>query len=159
MLDSKEMAQQAKTLARTYYERDQLNCAESVLRALMEVFKGQCPPELLKLSSGFGRGMGAGCACGALVGSVMAVGALFGRTEPTGRCPKETGVLSKAVHDAFREHFGATCCRILHRGLPFGTPEQKASCATRTAEAAEQAAMILAQALNARETLPSDTNR
>ena len=40
-----------------------------------------------------------------------------------------------------------------------GTPEQKASCATRTAEAAEQAAMILAQALNARETLPSDTNR
>lgn len=159
MINCKEVAQRAKEAARIYYEKDQLNCAESVLRALMEQFAGSCPLELLRVASGFGRGMGAGCACGALTGSVMAVGLLFGRTEPTGRCPKETGVLSKTVHDAFREHFGATCCRILHRGLPFGTPEQKASCATRTAEAAELAALILAQALNARETLPDSATR
>lgn len=49
--------------------KNDLNCAESVFKALLLENGKTCPLELLRTASAFGRGMGeAGCCCGALVG-------------------------------------------------------------------------------------------
>ena len=132
------------------YSRDRLSCAESALQALLECAAVPCPLEVVRLASGFGRGMGeAGCACGALVGAVMAVGALFGRVAPTGRSPQPCADIARAVHDGFTEVNRATCCRVLHKGKPFGSAEQRAECASRTEGAAELAARIILRHVSA----------
>ena len=127
-----------------FFRVDDLNCAESVLKAILVSAQAPCTPEMLALAKGFGRGMNAGCACGALAGGVMALGSLLG-----GRS-KEADKLCKALtqryHDAFKQANGATCCRVLHRGLAFGTTEQLAACAKRTENAARILAQILAGA-------------
>lgn len=137
---------QARELARQHFRQDLNNCAESVLRAIMEVSGQPCPVEVLKLASAFGRGMGqAGCACGALVGGEMAIGLFFGRTESSGPAPEMCAQAAKLLHKRFKKQNGATCCRILHKGLPFGTDEQFDSCCERTLDAAELAAGVIAE--------------
>lgn len=137
----------AQKNAEEFFKNDKLNCAESVLKALLTTCGEECPVELLKVATGFGRGMGqAGCTCGALAGAVMAAGLLFGRTAPTGRGPEACAELSKKIHDAFKAHHKATCCRVLHHGLPYGSSEQAAACSKRTADTAEFAARILMEA-------------
>lgn len=151
MILKEDAADEARRMAKTYFQRDTLNCAESVLKTILELCGRPCPVETLALASGFGRGMGgAGCACGALVGGVMAIGALFGRTRETGGVDDVCGDLTKQLHDAFKRENGATCCRVLHRGLPFGTDEQLAACADRTARAAALAAEVVREGLEKR---------
>ncbi|MBD5553522.1 MAG: C_GCAxxG_C_C family protein [Desulfovibrio sp.] len=146
MESGEQMAAQAAELAKSYFRDDKNNCAESVLRALMQVTGQTCPVEILRLASPFGRGMGAaGCACGALVGAEMAVGYFFGREQTKGAAPDACATAAKLMHDRFKKHNGATCCRILHKGLPFGTDEQLAACCERTLEAAEIAAQVIAE--------------
>ncbi len=130
--------------AEAYFRNDLLNCAESVLRALLEEAGHPCPVQVTRLASAFGRGMGgAGCCCGALVGGQMALGFLFGRTEESGEPPELCGKLAKVLHDRFVAKNRAACCRVLHRGMPYGTAEQFDSCAVRSAEAAETAARLI----------------
>lgn len=131
-------------LARRFYRDDRLNCAEAAFKALLEGMEKPCPPELVRVATGFGGGIGrSGCICGALTGSVLAAGVLFGRTEETGRPPKQCMALSRRLHEAFKELNGATCCRVLHHGLPFDSKEQLASCTERTASSVEAAARLI----------------
>jgi C_GCAxxG_C_C family probable redox protein len=62
------------------------NCAECVLEAVLENVDTGLPREVLKLATGLGGGVGLyGDTCGAIVGAVMAVGAVHGRSDlPTG---------------------------------------------------------------------------
>lgn len=131
-------------LARRFYRDDKLNCSEASFRAIMEGTGDPCPPELVRAATGFGGGIGrSGCACGILTGSIIAAGMLFGRTEETGRPPKRCMALSHRIHDAFKELNGATCCRVLHRGLTMDTPEQRAACAERTGTSVEAIARLI----------------
>lgn len=144
---TEDFPDRARQKAGTLYRTDRLNCAEAVFKALIEESGHPCPLEILRMASAFGRGMGsAGCCCGALVGGEMAVGFLFGRTEERGRCPDTCGQVAKLLHDHFARHNRATCCRVLHKGLPYGTPEQRAACAKRTEDAAAIAAGIILRA-------------
>lgn len=60
-----------------------LNCAESVLKAVMDNTDHSFPDETVALATGFGGGMGlTGNNCGALLGGVMAVGLIHGRKNP-----------------------------------------------------------------------------
>lgn len=129
----------------TGYFRDNLhNCAESVFRALLSASGRECPVEMTRIASAFGRGMGmAGCACGALVGGEMALGVFFGREKETGSAPDICADAAKLLHKRFKKENGATCCRILHKGLPFGTDEQFDSCCDRATKAAEIAAKVI----------------
>ncbi|WP_081637693.1 C-GCAxxG-C-C family protein [Bilophila wadsworthia] len=86
---------------------------------------------------------GARCCCGALIGGEMAVGFLFGRTEENGFCPDVCGHVAKQLYDRFVEHNLVTCCRVLHKGLPYGTPEQFEACAKRAVEATRIAAEVI----------------
>ena len=142
----------ARKSAEEFYKGDRLNCAESIMKALLTNCGEDCPIELLKVATGFGSGIGrAGCTCGALTGSVMAAGMLFGRTNDTGRGPNACIDLSKKIHDAFKEHHKATCCRVLHHGLPYATSQQIEACSQRTGETAEIVARLFMEAAQAAE--------
>ena len=142
--------QRAGKAAEDYFRIDVLNCAESVLKAVLEEAGRPCPLELVRAASAFGRGMGgAGCCCGALIGGQMALGCLLGRVRETGEPPEACGRLARVLHDRFVKQNRAACCPVLHRGMPFGSPEQFDSCAVRTGKAAALAAQLLLEAQSA----------
>jgi len=77
---------------------------------------------LPRMASGFGGGMaGAGGTCGALVGAVMAVGLLHGRSRPEDDRRPAYGLTTEIV-DAFEKEMGSTRCRDL-TGLDLRTPQ------------------------------------
>ncbi len=77
-----EFVEKVKENARQNF-RSGLNCSESVLAAVLDTGIEGVSPEMVALATGFGGGMAlAGHNCGALVGAVMAVGAVHGRKNP-----------------------------------------------------------------------------
>ena len=53
------------------------NCAERILYGANQAYELGLPKEALKLSAGFGGGMGIGSVCGALTAGIMVLGSLF----------------------------------------------------------------------------------
>ena len=75
-----------------------------------------------RLASGFGGGMaGAGGTCGALVGAVMTVGLVHGRSA-AGDDRAPSARLTSEIVAAFEEEMGSTSCREL-TGLDLRTQE------------------------------------
>jgi C_GCAxxG_C_C family probable redox protein len=103
----------AKQLAGKNY-REGYNCAEAIVRAFRDAMHIAISDEALRMSSGFGGGLGhSGCMCGALTGATMVLGMLQGRvTKEESREPIYRS--SEEFHRLFKENFGATCCRILN---------------------------------------------
>ena len=121
-----------------------MNCGESVIAALWDAFRPDFPRELaVAAGAGMGRGIGgSGCVCGALNGGVAFIGLVTAdkaRAKP----------LVSELHDAFRDGTGrgVTCCRVLTRGMEWGSAERRAQCQRFCALAAGEAARILAGAL------------
>jgi C_GCAxxG_C_C family probable redox protein len=104
------------------------NCAECVTEAVLSHIDTGLPSEVKKLATGFGGGIGLyGDTCGALVGAVMAVSAVHGRSSlPEGE-GKEAMIKSKEqlygkpglyrlfnqIPNLFKEQNGHTLCREL----------------------------------------------
>jgi C_GCAxxG_C_C family probable redox protein len=102
------------------------NCAECVTEAVLSEIDTGLPPEVKKLATGFGGGIGLyGDTCGALVGAVMAVSAVHGRSSlPEGE-GKEAMMKSKEqlygkpglyrlfnqIPNRFKAQNGHTLCR------------------------------------------------
>jgi C_GCAxxG_C_C family probable redox protein len=79
-----------------------------------------------KIATAFGAGIGGGgVICGAVVGSVMAIGLKYGREEPSQ--PRDTSyALAQEFCRRFQEEMGTLSCREL-TGIDLSTPEgQKA---------------------------------
>ncbi|MCL5982229.1 MAG: C-GCAxxG-C-C family protein [Firmicutes bacterium] len=112
------MSQDLPVLARNKageYFKQGYNCAESVFRAYLDLLPHNLPPETARLASAFGGGLGrAGCICGALTGSELVLSLLAGR-ENQAEKPDRIYQLSSEFHNRFKEHFGATCCRVLNK--------------------------------------------
>ena len=105
------------------------NCAECVTEAVLSLVDTGLPPEVKKVATGFGGGVGLfGDTCGALAGAVMAVSAVHGREGlPEGTDPKDVAMKSKAqfygkpgvyrifnqIPNRFKEKYGKTLCRDL----------------------------------------------
>ena len=53
------------------------SCSESVVMAAIEL--NIVPRELLSVATSFSGGMGSGCLCGAIAGSQIVIGYLFGK--------------------------------------------------------------------------------
>lgn len=107
----------------TQYLKKGGHWSESVFSAVAEVLGLKVKPSPFKMASAFHGGGGAtkvgeswtptGCICGALAGGVLAIGILYGRTDPkqsTFGCASE---LSAELHKRFQEELGAKCCAIL----------------------------------------------
>ena len=127
-------------------------CSESVIYAIDKHFDLGMGTDAIAMSSGFPWGLGgAGCLCGAVAGSAMCIGYLFGRRTPGDPCVDRCFALTQEFHNAFRREFGATCCRALLRGMDREDPKRKEQCAKQVAFAIQVLDTILEREL-AKET-------
>src|SRR4030042_5150829 len=103
--------------------RTGLNCAESVFEAVLSQIDPGLPPETLCVMTGFGGGGGhVRDTCGALVGAMAALGAVYGRrevpTNPKAAREELHGVpglyrLFNRLPNEFKKRHGSTQCRLL----------------------------------------------
>ena len=91
-----------------------LNCAESTLKCLIEDGVIDLPEESIRMMSGFGGGMQRGSVCGAVVGSVAALGSVYGRTS-TDEDRKPSAVAVRSFLKQFEEEFGTIYCKELQQ--------------------------------------------
>jgi C_GCAxxG_C_C family probable redox protein len=100
--------------------REDLNCAETMLRAVDLAYDLALPPSALKLAAGFGGGMGVESSCGVITGGIMALSALFVRERAhEGERIKS---LSREYIRRFTEKTTSINCSYLkqHRRAPSG---------------------------------------
>jgi C_GCAxxG_C_C family probable redox protein len=78
----------------------------------------------------------------------MALGMVFGRTEPGD--PKVTRCMSLAreLLGRFEECHAVSCCRVLTRGMELGSPVHMEQCISFTGEVAEETAKIIIREMN-----------
>ena len=110
------------------YFRGGLYCSEAMFRAFYEVFGLGIPVEYYRFLTGFGSGLGeSGCVCGAVTGCVMALSALAGRTE---NYESERGLYQSVheLHEEFKKHHRALCCRVLSAGFTWKSREHRIHC-------------------------------
>ena len=119
----------AKTeLAKTYHGRG-YSCSQSVLASFSQDF-GLSEEAALRISTGFGSGMGRLCeVCGALTGAFMVLGLKHGKvaTDGTkyGTNTETTYRLVTEVAEKFRNRNGSIHCRELI-GHDLSIPEERA---------------------------------
>lgn len=87
------------------FHREGYNCAESVLKAFNEDTGSDIP---VSIASPFGSGMNVGTTCGAITGTLMAVGALKGRNTSDER--NNSRMLAKEIMNRIKEKYGTIEC-------------------------------------------------
>lgn len=89
------------------------NCGQAVLAVFAEKY-GLGLADALRVAGGLGGGMRSGEVCGAASGAVMAIGLRHGAIEPEDQEQKQfCGKKTQEFMKAFKERFGAVCCRDL----------------------------------------------
>lgn len=128
------------------YFNNGYHCAESVFKAVVEAFGDQFDPQNLKIASAFCGGIGKSLqeTCGALTGGVMALGQLFGRTEPNSDFTDAWELAAEFRHE-FNNRFGNTICKTILSDI--GEQENMMACKKMTG----QAAGILFDLINERQ--------
>ncbi len=121
-------------------------CAETVMYTVKKHTTLDIPDSAIAMSSGFPWGLGGGgCICGALAAATMTIGFITGKKELSDdrdpRCFEET----LKLHNSFKEECGATCCRILMKGLERDDPKRKENCAGYVKVALKNIFMILSE--------------
>lgn len=101
------------------------SCSESIIMEAIE--QGLVPEELLSVATSFSGGMGSGCLCGAIAGSQMVLGWLYGKNNKNGN-DAQARALAKQFIEEFKKNHKATCCRVLTAGMDMASPERKAHC-------------------------------
>jgi len=94
-----------------YYEKEDMNCAESLLRACSDFYGLHLDGQALLAASGFGGGMGIQSVCGALTGALMAMGPLFVENRA-----HESDVLKEICEEffgSFEQEHGTILCSVL----------------------------------------------
>ena len=125
-------------------------CSESVIYALRKHFQIELSDDAIAMSSGFPWGLGGGgCLCGAVAGGTMILGYFFGRTTPGDPKNVKCFALTEELHNAFKEAFGATCCRVLTKGMERDSQERKDHCIKMVDFTVEKVAEIVIRELNA----------
>jgi len=102
------------------------SCSESIILSSNE--DNLCDDTLLPLATPFSGGIGSGCLCGAISGSIMVIGHRFGKNNKYGNPPIAKELAKRFIKD-FKEVHNATCCRVLSGKFEFSSPERKAHCA------------------------------
>lgn len=99
------------------------NCAEQIFRGANEAYGLGLSEESLKLSAGFGKGMGVCYTCGAVSGGVMALSHMF--VKEYAHESKRIGQLTSKLIRRTEEELSTVDCKRL-REL-YRTPEQGCS--------------------------------
>ena len=135
---------QIKKRAGNLYRTRQMLCSEAVVVTLNKALNGGLSDaQAVAIAAPFSIGLGdSGCICGALSGAVLACGLFVGNDQPyhhRQRMRKN----ARQLHDAFKVSNGATCCRVLSRGVRHDREAHFQQCAHLTAGATEMAARLI----------------
>jgi len=95
------------------------SCAQAVFSTFAEQM-GMDYQTAVKLTAGFGGGMGMGGVCGAVSGAYLALGLKFGGIDP--KANEQTAKLAREFVQRFKAQHRAVNCREL-LGCDMGTPE------------------------------------
>ncbi len=111
-----------------YYHDRGFGCAQAVLASFSEDF-GLDERTALKISTGFGSGMGRMCeVCGALTGGFMVLGLKYGKVNTDGSkygpATELTYELTAKLADMFKQRYGTIFCRDL-LGLDLSLQENR----------------------------------
>jgi len=111
-----------------YYHDRGFGCAQAVIAAFCEDF-GMDVETALKISTGFGSGMGRMCeVCGALTGGFMVLGLKYGKVNTDGSkygpATEMTYELTAKLAEMFKERNGTIYCRDL-LGLDLSLKENR----------------------------------
>lgn len=111
------------------------NCAEAISAAIVEWHGAGAMGPMPKVATAFGGGIGgAKCeTCGALTGGVIALGWVFGRTQP-GADKQKAYALAVEFRTRFLNAFGSTHCQTILDA--FGKQENMIECKRMTGMAA-----------------------
>ena len=103
------------------------NCAQSVLLALYQRIDPTAENDLIpKIASAFGGGIGrCGSVCGALTGSMMAVGIKYGTNEADREKLTKLYARANKLYKQFEKQQGTTLCRDLIK-YDLSNPEEAA---------------------------------
>lgn len=134
--------------------REGLNCAESVFKAVIDAGMIDLEPEMVRIATGFGGGMGlAGHNCGALVGALMAVSAAYGRRNPMEgdkeeRIKRLNGApglyrFFNQIPNEFVGMNGAIDCKEINRDYDWHDVDRARNCKKLVENAAELAAKYI----------------
>lgn len=129
-----------KELAVKYF-MEGYSCSESIVQAAAD--KGYVGQEVLAVATSFSGGMGVRCLCGAVAGSQMVIGAMYGRNAE--RDGKKARALAKEFNEKFAEKYKVNCCKVLSKGFDFHSPERKQHCTSMV----NDCAIILENIINA----------
>lgn len=136
--------EKVRKTAEGYYRNGDFYCSEAVVKTVKDEFKIDISDDIIKMASGFPVGIGgSGCTCGAVSGGIMALGLVFGRNTAKDSKVDKAMVLSKELHDYFKENHKSTCCRILTKGMTLGTETHMKQCIFLTGEVAYKVAEII----------------
>lgn len=138
--------------AEEFFRKGNFYCSEAIVASIRKNLAPQMPEELIAAASGFPVGVGKSkCMCGAISGSVICLGYLFGRTQGSSpNDPKSQNCLKLAneLQDSFRKnHKGVLCCYIHTKGMDMASGEHKNQCISFTGEMAAKTAEIAAREL------------
>ena len=137
-----------RTIAENYYRDGDFYCSEAIIKTIKDEFELELPDEIISMASGFPIGMGrSGCACGAVVGGIMALGLFFGRTKAKDEKVNNAMALSKELHDIFKSKHKFLCCRTLTKGMTLGSEVHMNQCISFTGEVAYETAKIICREL------------
>lgn len=125
-----------------YFSDDGLSCAESTLRYLIEHGYADLPLDTVRIMTGLHGNMGRCANCGAVNGSVAAIGANFGRRE-VGEDMTLLYQLTERFMQEFESTFGSVKCDELMEGKDPALMEQQHRCADIVAGAVDIAARII----------------
>lgn len=107
------------------YHKEGLNCAECVLKSALNNYNVELPDEVICMASGFGGGIGRSRhICGAISGTIMALGLFKGRRDPLAEDRKKVTEIYpdfKEIITEIEECFGTTTCKEMLAKYKDGT--------------------------------------
>ena len=126
-------------LAPKYFLEENYSCSESIARAAVDL--GYASEDFISIATSFSGGMGNGCLCGAVAGSQMVIGLLFGKYKTnTARS------LAKEFYQKFTEIHKVACCKVLTNDFKdFHSSERKNHCSNMVYDCAKILDEILAK--------------
>ncbi len=101
-----------------HFNSDKYNCAESVLKALLEYFEIPFTEDAINVFAGFGGGVGgSGALCGTITGAVAFLGYKYKNAETKDKKPISRGLANK-IYKKFIENYKDSNCHTITKDVP-----------------------------------------
>lgn len=114
-------------LTKDYYKNG-ISCSESFIKAAIDsgLYDSSNIDELHRIASMFSGGMSSGCLCGAVAGSQIVLGCLFGRNVSENKITNRE--IAAEFIQKFKEKRKVTCCNALTIKYKNNPTERKLNC-------------------------------